>query len=69
VEQRHVAELHHRARAADQVQPFEGEAEDLRIRRGSVGPADGFDARLQELAALVGAHAEDRPAIGVAGRT
>ena len=52
VEQPHVAEPHRRAVEAEPVEPLDRKGQDLRIRRRGIGPADGFDARLEELAGL-----------------
>ena len=53
---------------AEPLEPLEGEAQNLGIGRRCVGPADGFDPGLQELAGFSRAQPEDRTAIAVGRR-
>ena len=67
MKQAHVAELHLGAGPPNCFRPSSARARISASAAETSGRPIGFEARLQELAALARAHAEDRAAIGIAG--
>lgn len=53
---------------AEQRRRLDGQRHDLGIGSGEIVATEGFEASLQELAGLAGAHAKDRAGIGIGRR-